>query len=51
MLSHIPGGNTGTATMPARKQATNVIMKSNEGGYTNKALSPLFKPHPSTLSI
>ena len=32
------GGNTGTATTPALRQARNAIVKSIDGGYTNSAL-------------
>mmetsp|Transcript_27651 Transcript_27651/g.61953 ORF Transcript_27651/g.61953 Transcript_27651/m.61953 type:complete len:211 (+) Transcript_27651:410-1042(+) len=34
------GGNTGTATRPALKQASRVRVKSNPGKKTNKTLSP-----------
>lgn len=36
------GGNTGTATTPAFKHAINATVKSNDGGYTSKALHFFF---------
>ena len=32
------GGKTGTATIPAFRQATNAMMKSRDGGNTKTAL-------------
>ena len=36
------GGKTGTATIPALRQATNAMMKSREGGNTKTALFGTF---------
>ena len=43
-MKNIPGGYTGTAIMPDRKQAINAIMKSSDGGYTSNTVSPRVNP-------
>ena len=40
------GGNTGTATIPALKQAINEIVNCNPGKKTSNTLSPLDNPLP-----
>ena len=42
----LPGGNTGTATKLALRQAMNATRKSKDGGYTNSTRSPLGMPNP-----
>lgn len=44
------GGKTGTATKPALRHARNAMVKSIDGGYTNKALWILFGGYFESMS-